>query len=161
MEDEKGGQMGVTIYGDDIASYAEVIKCRKEYEISDAVKNDSLVSGCDACGSKTYEAIGTNYKCSKSSCTSRTSTSVARMIFQFDLVDITGSWNVTLFSDDASKVLGIEADKLYGMEYEYHSEGLNVRVQKFGCADGFDFARQHEWWSLMVFGYFVKTDSDG
>ena len=29
--------MGVTIYGDDIASYAEAIKCRKEYEITDAV----------------------------------------------------------------------------------------------------------------------------
>ena len=29
--------MGVTIYGDDIASYAEAIKCRKEYEISDAI----------------------------------------------------------------------------------------------------------------------------
>ena len=29
--------MGVTIYGDDIASYAEAIKCRKEYEISDTV----------------------------------------------------------------------------------------------------------------------------
>ena len=27
----------MTIYGDDIASYAEAIKCRKEYEISDAV----------------------------------------------------------------------------------------------------------------------------
>ncbi|KAJ8434493.1 hypothetical protein Cgig2_021449 [Carnegiea gigantea] len=40
-----------------------------------------------------------------------------RMTFQFDLVDITRSWNVTLFSDNASKVLGIEADKLYRMEY--------------------------------------------
>jgi len=29
--------MGVTIYGDDIASYAEAIKRRKEHEISDAV----------------------------------------------------------------------------------------------------------------------------
>ncbi|KAJ8438207.1 hypothetical protein Cgig2_001925 [Carnegiea gigantea] len=37
MEDEKGGQMGVTIYGDDIASYVEAIKRRKEHEISDAV----------------------------------------------------------------------------------------------------------------------------
>ncbi|KAJ8422858.1 hypothetical protein Cgig2_011060 [Carnegiea gigantea] len=88
-----------------------------------------LYLGCDACGSKTYEDIGTKYKCSKSSCTSKTSTSVARMIFQFDLVDIIGSWNVTLFSDD-----------------------------KFGCADGFDFTCQHEWWSLMVFGYFVKAE---
>ncbi|KAJ8442673.1 hypothetical protein Cgig2_003717 [Carnegiea gigantea] len=169
MEDEKGGQIGVTIYGDDIASYVEAIKCRKESfengshlkslreavegakvsvkkailrSISDfkAVKGENtthgqciwicgcvqnldkkmirLYLGCDACGTKTYEDIGTKYKCSKSSCTTRTSTAVARMIFQFDLVDITGSWNVTLFSDDASKVLGIEPDKLYRMEYE-------------------------------------------
>ena len=44
-----------------------------------------------------------------------------RMIFQFDLVDITGSWNVTVFFDDAGKVLGIELDKLYRMEYEVTS----------------------------------------
>ena len=41
-----------------------------------------------------------------------------KMIFQFDLVDITGSRNVTLLSDDASKVLGVEPEKLYKMEYE-------------------------------------------
>ena len=29
--------MEVTIYGDDIASYTKAIKCRKEYEISDAI----------------------------------------------------------------------------------------------------------------------------
>ncbi|KAJ8424337.1 hypothetical protein Cgig2_013797 [Carnegiea gigantea] len=141
----QGGQMGVTIYSDDIASYAEAIKCKKEsYEnvdhlkslreavegvkvsvkkavlrsISDfqAMKGNNTtngqciwICGCienldrkmiclylgyDACGSKTYEDIGTKYKYSKSSCTSWTSTSVA------------------------SKVLGIEADKLYRMKYE-------------------------------------------
>ncbi|KAJ8444846.1 hypothetical protein Cgig2_008903 [Carnegiea gigantea] len=178
MEDEKGGQMGVTIFGDDIASYVEAIKCRKEsYEnvdhlkslreavegakvlvkkailrsISDfkAIKGNNttngqciwiygcienldrkmirLYLGYDAYGSKAHEDIGTKYKCSKSSCTSRTGTS-----------------NVTLFSNDASKVLGIKANELYRMEYEYHSEGLNVKAQKFGYADGFDFAHQHE-----------------
>ena len=39
-----------------------------------------LYLGCDACGSKTYEDIETKYKCSKSSCTSRMSTSVARFV---------------------------------------------------------------------------------
>ncbi|KAJ8438208.1 hypothetical protein Cgig2_001926 [Carnegiea gigantea] len=109
-----------------------------------------LYLGCDAYGSKTYNDIGTKYKCSKSSCTSRTSTSVARflinemftsivlnmnkMIFQFDLVDITGSWKVTLFSDDASKVLGIKADKLYRMEYEdrekFYAQAAEVLAKK-------------------------------
>ncbi|KAJ8438688.1 hypothetical protein Cgig2_011871 [Carnegiea gigantea] len=36
-----------------------------------------LYLGCDACGTKTYEDTGTKYKCSKSSCTARTSTAVA------------------------------------------------------------------------------------
>ncbi|KAJ8428449.1 hypothetical protein Cgig2_024110 [Carnegiea gigantea] len=204
--------MGVTIYGDDIASYAEAIKCRKEEaiegakvsvkkavlrSISDfkAMKNIDkkmirLYLGCDACGTKTYEDIGTKYKCSKSSCTARTSTAVARMIFQFDLVDITGSWNVTLFSDDASKVLGIEPDKLYRMEYEDHekfyAEVAEVLARKsiyikftpgatfatsrilkwvmkeiFGCGDSLHFGAEHDWWSLMFFGYFVNIDGDG
>ncbi|KAJ8427112.1 hypothetical protein Cgig2_030274 [Carnegiea gigantea] len=75
-----------------------------------------LYLGCDARGTKTYEDIGT------------------KMIFQFDLVDITGSWNVTLFSDDASKVLSIEPDKLYRMEYEdrekFYAEVTKVLARK-------------------------------
>ncbi|KAJ8438687.1 hypothetical protein Cgig2_011870 [Carnegiea gigantea] len=125
------------------------------------------------------------------------------MIFPFDLVDITGLWNVALFSDDASKVLSIEPDKLYRMEYEssqisvvnlcllikdrekFYAEVLTRKsiyikftpratfatsrilkwvmkeVQIFGCADGLHFGAEHDWCSLMFFGYFVNIDGDG
>jgi len=40
-----------------------------------------LYLGCDTCGSKTYNDIGTNHKCSKSSCTPRTKIYATQMNF--------------------------------------------------------------------------------
>ncbi|KAJ8452435.1 hypothetical protein Cgig2_000024 [Carnegiea gigantea] len=99
-----------------------ILRSISDFKAMKIKKMIRLYLGCDTCRTKTYEDIGTKCKCSKSSCTARTSTSVARMIFQFDLVDITGSWNVMLFFDNASKVLGIESEKLYRMEYEVTSK---------------------------------------
>ncbi|KAJ8421135.1 hypothetical protein Cgig2_021480 [Carnegiea gigantea] len=125
-----------------------------------------LYLGCDTCGSKTYEDIGTKYKYSTPSCTSRTSTPIS------------------------SKVLGIEADKLYRIEYEdcekFYAQAAEVFAKKpinikftpeatfatsrilkwvmkesFGYVDGFYFVGEHDWWSLMHFGYFVNIHSDG
>ncbi|KAJ8420814.1 hypothetical protein Cgig2_030565 [Carnegiea gigantea] len=139
MEDEKGGQMGVTIYGDDIASYVEAIKRRKEHEISDAVVKPlkrqsyenvdhlkSLREAVEEAKVSVKKAVLrsiSDFKAMKLINEMFTSIvlNMNKMIFQFDLVDITGSWNATLFSDDASKVLGIKADKLYRMEYEVTS----------------------------------------
>ncbi|KAJ8419424.1 hypothetical protein Cgig2_033642 [Carnegiea gigantea] len=202
MEDEKSGQMGVTIYGDDITSYTEAIKCRKEsYENICHLK--SLREAVE--GAKVLVKKAIFFAITKASnfrlfllpvnlCDIMSMLNMDKMIFQFDLVDITGSWNIKLFSDDASKVLSIEGDKLYRMEYEYHekfyaqatevvaktpiyikftpgatfatsrilksyhSEGLNGKLQNFHYADGFHFVGQHEWWSLMFFGYFVNID---
>ncbi|KAJ8420279.1 hypothetical protein Cgig2_023571 [Carnegiea gigantea] len=90
-----------------------------------------LCLGCDRCGRKSHDDKGATFNCNFSSCKNRSSTSVPRVTFGFNLYDETGCIALTAFSDDATKLLGKDANALHNMAYETRNKFLKQAIESY------------------------------
>lgn len=107
----------------------EVWICGRIMKVED--RSVRIYLGCDRCGRKSHDDKGATFNCNFSSCKNRSSTSVPRVTFGFELYDETGCIALTAFSDDATKLLGKDADALHNMAYETRNKFLKQATESY------------------------------
>ncbi|KAJ8424254.1 hypothetical protein Cgig2_011141 [Carnegiea gigantea] len=93
--------------------------------------NKDDVMALKECGRKSHDDKGATFNCNFSSCKNRSSTSVPRVTFGFNLYDETGCIALTAFSDDATKLLGKDANALHNMAYETRNKFLKQAIESY------------------------------